>query len=576
MKSRNSVIGVCVALLAIAACSGSAWAVVVDISGTAINVDTLVGAGNSGRFIADSSINWSPSVINSDMDLNGFTITDSQGGNPHTVLGAISGTGTFIFTGPTITIGGVAANTFTGIYRPTGTMILAKTASGIDAINGSVELLNSAQIQWNGFSNQANDATVIYMGTATNGVGTDRLFLNGYSDTIGVLNLYACGLIDLGATSGGGALTVADSSAATWTAGKFIKIDNWSSSNTVSFAGLTSTQLAQVYFRNPIGYAAGAYTARFAEGTSGAIVPDALVAMPMLEFSGTVTGRTAIGFNQDSRATGTATINGGTSTANANLYNVDLNGQTVTLSGSSSLFSGVYSGNSSSTLKIGSRITLGGTAANTMAGLTQVTANHNSTQIALTLAKTAGVDAVAGPLQLDNSTANGFTVVRWTNSDQINDASVVTLNPTNATASTILRLYGKSDTIGGLTNTAVAGNAIVENDSGAADIGTLTVNPAVSTSYTFSGTLRDGDGVGTDGVLAVAKTGLGTQILSGANTYTGGTTVNGGTLTVNGALPNAVVTVTSGTLDGSGTMKFLNGNLISVGAAGIFDGSGGM
>jgi autotransporter-associated beta strand protein len=55
------------------------------------------------------------------------------------------------------------------------------------------------------------------------------------------------------------------------------------------------------------------------------------------------------------------------------------------------------------------------------------------------------------------------------------------------------------------------------------------------------------------GIGALAKTGPGTVLLSGRNTYTGGTTVRGGTLQVDGTIAGAI-TVDRGSLQGSGTV----------------------
>ena len=56
------------------------------------------------------------------------------------------------------------------------------------------------------------------------------------------------------------------------------------------------------------------------------------------------------------------------------------------------------------------------------------------------------------------------------------------------------------------------------------------------------------------GSTTVTKSGTGTWVLSGTNTYTGLTTVSGGTLWVNGQAGSGGVNVTNGTLGGSGTI----------------------
>ena len=119
-------------------------------------------------------------------------------------------------------------------------------------------------------------------------------------------------------------------------------------------------------------------------------------------------------------------------------------------------------------------------------------------------------------------------MLKLINSDQIADTSIITFNGSGANAG-IFRLNNKNETLGGLNSSGGAG--IVENESGSASTATLTVNVASGTQ-SFSGTLRNGDGTGTDGTLAFIKTGAGTQILSGTNTYTGVTTVNAGVLQI--------------------------------------------
>ncbi|MBL9180470.1 MAG: autotransporter-associated beta strand repeat-containing protein [Verrucomicrobiaceae bacterium] len=161
---------------------------------------------------------------------------------------------------------------------------------------------------------------------------------------------------------------------------------------------------------------------------------------------------------------------------------------------------------------------LSGAAANTFTGMSSVLAGE------LQLSKTAGVNALAGDVTVGDGSAPA--VMKLVNSDQIADTSIVTLLGTGANAG-IFRLNNKSETIGGLDSAGGAG--IVENESGTAGTSTLTLDVASGT-HTFSGVLRDGNGSGTDGTLALVKSGTGTQVLTGSNTYTGTTTVSAGTL----------------------------------------------
>jgi autotransporter-associated beta strand protein len=123
-------------------------------------------------------------------------------------------------------------------------------------------------------------------------------------------------------------------------------------------------------------------------------------------------------------------------------------------------------------------------------------------------------------------------------------------------------------TLGDNTNTrnlvisSLAGSGTVLNYDSTTDItGTLTIDGGTRTVSTdFSGVIRNVDTTtfatgASDNVISLVKSGSTTQILSGANTYTGTTTVNGtGALIVNGSLSagGGAVTVNAGTLGGSG------------------------
>jgi len=116
------------------------------------------------------------------------------------------------------------------------------------------------------------------------------------------------------------------------------------------------------------------------------------------------------------------------------------------------------------------------------------------------------------------------------------------------TAGAVLDIAGFNNSIGSLTGGGAAGGNV---KLGAA---TLTVG-GDGTSTAYAGVISSTGSPTT----SLIKTGAGTQILTGANTYTGATTVSNGTLLVNNITGSGTgtgaVTVNSGaTLGGSGTI----------------------
>ncbi len=191
----------------------------------------------------------------------------------------------------------------------------------------------------------------------------------------------------------------------------------------------------------------------------------------------------------------------------------------------------------------GGGLRFSGTTANTYTGTTTVSNGQ------LDLAKSAGVTAIAGNLGISNAS----TIVTLSNNEQIANTSAVSI----FTSSTF-RMSGFSDTIGSLSGSS----SFVENGT-ISTTSTLTVSGA-SGSSTYSGTLQNGSA----GVLAFAKTGDGTQILSGTNTYTGTTAISGGKLYINGVqstATGAVSVASSATLGGTGTV----GGATTISAGGI-------
>jgi autotransporter-associated beta strand protein len=107
---------------------------------------------------------------------------------------------------------------------------------------------------------------------------------------------------------------------------------------------------------------------------------------------------------------------------------------------------------------------------------------------------------------------------------------------------------------------SLTGNGDVMNDWNGDPAGhTLTVGTN-NGSGTFSGVIHGNNSNPTDGTieagkLHLTKTGTGTQILTGANTYSGLTTVANGTLLIDGSTStSSAVTVNGGTLGGIGAI----------------------
>ena len=136
-------------------------------------------------------------------------------------------------------------------------------------------------------------------------------------------------------------------------------------------------------------------------------------------------------------------------------------------------------------------------------------------------------------------------------------------------------------TFGGLNGSVDLATAI---SSGYAAVTALTLNPGTGSNPSYSGVIADGAAG-----MTLTKSGVGTQTLSGPNTYTGATTVSGGDLLLNNlnAISNsAPVSVASGaslqfnaagTYPITGTLSLVGPGLTGTSDPGaLFFGSGGV
>ena len=164
-----------------------------------------------------------------------------------------------------------------------------------------------------------------------------------------------------------------------------------------------------------------------------------------------------------------------------------------------------------------------------------------------------------GQLALTN--AGAITINAGVSATQTFNTSIL-LSSTNNSAASFLN---NSTTVGA---NLVIGS--VTGQQGNNKTTTLTLGGS-NTGSNSVGPISDGSG---GGKVAVAKSGTGTWILSGTNTYTGTTQISGGTLLVNGstASGSGVTVNNGGTLGGigtvGGTVTVASGGTINAGASG--------
>ncbi len=178
----------------------------------------------------------------------------------------------------------------------------------------------------------------------------------------------------------------------------------------------------------------------------------------------------------------------------------------------------------------------------------------------------AGILDLGGTSTYTGATSIGNGEIRLNGSNLLPTGTVVNLGQSGVTNLGTFDLNGNNQQIAGLNSIAGTNATAGTNNIVTATTGNSILTLAGTGTYAYgdgsttnSGNITDGVSASTgSGVLALVKSGSGTQTLGGSNTYTGGTTVNGGSLVIsnlNGSSATgsgAVTVYNSGSLLGAG------------------------
>ena len=549
---------------------------------------------------AGATLDSNATFLNNPANVSTGTLTKSGAGS--LVLNGASAysAGTTITAG-TLTVGNSSALGSGGVTVSGGTLNLA-SFSLANTITLSGGTLSGTQLDGSRLALQGGEVTGNIVSGAVTKTGTGTVTLRGANTYTGATTVSAGTLIlASGATMGSGALVVS--------AGANLVLNANASTTALTGSGTVTIGSGAALTLSPPSGAPQFFGGFSGSGSlikSGA--GEALLAGDSSGFTGAVTLNGGILSAQNSISTlgsGDVTVTGNTTIATFLVGPTfvtpgRLNNRITVTSGTLSL--GVGSQDQGQTI-FGNDIIASG------AGSIRVGVGGNGTYVIEKDISNTGTGTVTlasgSTLQLGNGgvtgTFNGglaFNLssagrLAFKRSDNITYSGVLSGTGSLAQAGTgNLTLTGTNTYSGGTTVSAgrltlasggtLGAGAVTISGTGVVDLGGQTVaNSWVVNGGTLQGGALDIAKVtasaGTisanlGGAGGFSKSGTGSLVLSGNNTYAGGTTLNGGTLTLGSgsALGTGAVTLTSGTLNLNGQTI---GNNLTLGAA-VIDGSG--
>ncbi len=490
-------------------------------------------------------------TVTGTLNLNGYSETVNGLGGAGTIDNVLATGGS----SNTLTVGdnNVSGQTFSGTIKNTaGSLAVTKTGSGTFALSGNNSFSGGLTVGGTGAvtlsnSNAAGTGTIAVQTTSA-GTGSILVLSGNLTVANNITMNSSSGRNNIGSSAGTNALT--GNITITNTGSNIHIIQNNSSSN-------GSLTVGKADFSNTISAATFANNLSFRGSSTGGGVINSVISAPSMtvDFNASVTNWTINSTGNNWGATtgilgagnlilgATNALDPGAKLDHSSAGDLDLNG-----------FNQSIAGLNRAAAVVGAQITNNSATTDsvlTLAGLTTDYIYANVIADGATRKVSVVMNSV-GRTQTFNGT-NTYSGDTTISAGKIALGSALALqysafNTTGSTAGVGLDVTGfSSPTLGGLSGSVDLATAIV---GGYGNVTTVTLNPQ-SGSVTYSGAIADGAAG-----MALTKSGAGTQVLDGANTYTGNTTVTAGTLLLasSGSLAaGSPVDVNAGEFGGSGT-----------------------
>ena len=514
-------------------------------------------SGDTASFLGQTTAVNDTITIGSNQTIGGLAFGSATTSGNWTFSGSglsLSANSTFtVNAGSTASIGNVITGAFGLTKAGTGNLSLtgANTYTGVTTVSaGTLTLASGASLASSGFTTAAGATLALNASTTVTtlsgfgniqiGSGATLTLNNSTGQSIGSGG--ASSLASTGAFSGAGTFVK------TGTGLLYVQGDFSSTTTNVTLSG-GSFQFVGSSGADTNAFGTGTITVT-ANSTLNTFTDATRTKSSRLLNAIVVTGGT-LALGTGSGGSGSLTLAGGLTATNA--ANVTVGGGRVILesdlavngTGAFTLTGGTLQlGNNTATGSIN-----GGLAFNATAGSLIFNRSDNATYSGVFSGTGSLTQAGTGNLTL--TSANTYTGVTTVS------AGTLTLDSGGAIGTGVVTVSGTG--VLDLGGQAVANSFVV--NGGTLQGGVLNIAKITATSGVISSDLS--------GTTGFTKTGTGTLILGGTNSYTGGTSVNGGTLLVNGTI-GAITVASGGTLGGNGFVgntSVSSGGTIAAGAS---------